>query len=266
MAISDWWETKDIFWNISYSHSHNIKTLSLRWTISLYFQRKRYLSAYLKLTASFELWTHDSSGGLLPQDIASSSISSISASFRLFLSVCCSLYTAESPVFDPIILSNFSSSFLLVNFSGSWSLQISLPATPVLAFMQAGCCCLANQLCLTLATLSGSSIHGISQTRILEWVAISFSRGSSRPRDRSHVSWMSSELQADSFLISHLGSPIQAGICSQIRLICLLAEQIAFSALCSVILDLCCVAPLTSPSCAIVLPTLIIMYQSLVGR
>ena len=33
-----------------------------------------------------------------------------------------------------------------------------------------------------------SSIHGILQTRILEWVAISFSRGSSRPRDWTQVS------------------------------------------------------------------------------
>jgi len=33
----------------------------------------------------------------------------------------------------------------------------------------------------------GSSVHGISQARILEWVAISFSR-SSRPRDQTHVS------------------------------------------------------------------------------
>ena len=33
----------------------------------------------------------------------------------------------------------------------------------------------------------GSSVHGISQARILEWVAISFSRGSSQPRDRTHV-------------------------------------------------------------------------------
>ena len=31
---------------------------------------------------------------------------------------------------------------------------------------------------------SGSSVHGILQARILEWVAISFSRGSSRPRDK----------------------------------------------------------------------------------
>ena len=34
----------------------------------------------------------------------------------------------------------------------------------------------------------GSSVHGISQARILEWVAISFSRGSSRPRDGTYVS------------------------------------------------------------------------------
>ena len=32
-------------------------------------------------------------------------------------------------------------------------------------------------------SLPGSSVHGILQARILEWVAISFSRGSSRPRD-----------------------------------------------------------------------------------
>ena len=36
--------------------------------------------------------------------------------------------------------------------------------------------------------LPGSSIHGILQARVLEWVAISFSRGSSQPRDRTRVS------------------------------------------------------------------------------
>ena len=34
----------------------------------------------------------------------------------------------------------------------------------------------------------GSSVHGILQARIPEWVAISYSRGSSRPRDRTHIS------------------------------------------------------------------------------
>ena len=36
----------------------------------------------------------------------------------------------------------------------------------------------------------GSSVHGILQARILEWVAISCSRGSSRPRDGTRVSYV----------------------------------------------------------------------------
>ena len=35
---------------------------------------------------------------------------------------------------------------------------------------------------------SGASVHRISQVRMLEWVAIPFSRGSSQPRDRTRVS------------------------------------------------------------------------------
>ena len=37
-------------------------------------------------------------------------------------------------------------------------------------------------------SLPGSTIHGIFQARILEWAAISFSRGSSQPRDQTRVS------------------------------------------------------------------------------
>ena len=45
------------------------------------------------------------------------------------------------------------------------------------------------RLCNPLdCSLPGSSIHGIFQARVLEWVAISFSRGSSRPRDWTQVS------------------------------------------------------------------------------
>ena len=48
------------------------------------------------------------------------------------------------------------------------------------------------QLCLTLCnpmacSAPGSSVHGILQARTLEWVAISSSRGSSQPRDRTQV-------------------------------------------------------------------------------
>ena len=51
------------------------------------------------------------------------------------------------------------------------------------------------QLCPTLFdpmdhSLPGSSFHGIFQTRILDEVAISSSRGSSQPRDRT-MSWIS---------------------------------------------------------------------------
>ena len=37
----------------------------------------------------------------------------------------------------------------------------------------------------------GSSVHGILQARILEWVAMPFSRGSSQPRDQTRISYIS---------------------------------------------------------------------------
>ena len=40
----------------------------------------------------------------------------------------------------------------------------------------------------TDCSLPGSSVHVIFQARILEWVAISFSRGSSPPKDRTQIS------------------------------------------------------------------------------
>ena len=49
------------------------------------------------------------------------------------------------------------------------------------------------QLCPTLCdpmdySLPGSSVHEIFQAVVLEWIAISFPRGSSQPRDRTWVS------------------------------------------------------------------------------
>ena len=49
------------------------------------------------------------------------------------------------------------------------------------------------QSCPTLCdpmdcSLPGSSVHGIFQAIVLEWIAISFSSGSSRPRDGTQVS------------------------------------------------------------------------------
>ena len=49
-----------------------------------------------------------------------------------------------------------------------------------------------------------SSVHGIFQARILEWVAMASSRGSSRPRDGT---WVSCTGREDSLPLSLLGSP-----------------------------------------------------------
>ena len=60
-------------------------------------------------------------------------------------------------------------------------------------------CCLVAKLCLNLwdpmdCSPPGSSVHGILQARLLEWEAISFSRGSSQPRDQIQVSCISRQI------------------------------------------------------------------------
>ena len=64
------------------------------------------------------------------------------------------------------------------------------------------------QLCPTLCdpmdySLPGSSVYGIFQARILEWFAISLSRGSSQSRDWTQVSCTAGRL----YHLSHQGSP-----------------------------------------------------------
>ena len=58
----------------------------------------------------------------------------------------------------------------------------------------------------------GSLIHGISQARVLEQVAISSSRGSSRPRDRTHVSCVSCLGRH----ILYCPSPLGSRLCSRV--------------------------------------------------
>ena len=58
------------------------------------------------------------------------------------------------------------------------------------------CCTELLQSCPALCdpidcSLPGSSVHGILQAKILEWVAVPFSRGSSAPRDEIGVSYIS---------------------------------------------------------------------------
>ena len=64
-------------------------------------------------------------------------------------------------------------------------------------------------------SLPGSSVHGILQARVLEWVAISFSRGSSQPRDQTHVSCTGRWI-----LVGHPGSPHVHLCCCSVTQLC----------------------------------------------
>ena len=73
-------------------------------------------------------------------------------------------------------------------------------------------CAKSLQSCLTFCgsmdrSLPGSSVHGILQTKILEWVAMPSSRGSSWPRDWTRVSYVSCIGRRVLYHWCHLGSP-----------------------------------------------------------
>ena len=71
------------------------------------------------------------------------------------------------------------------------------------------CVCLVAQFCPTLCdpmdcSPPGSSVHGILQARILDWVAIPFSWGSSWSRDQIHISCTADRF----FTIWAIGEPV----------------------------------------------------------
>ena len=98
--------------------------------------------------------------------------------------------------------------------------------------------CLATQSCLTVChpmdgSLPGSSVHGILQARILEWVAMPSSRGSSQPRDRTQVSciagrfftiWATRDLSS-SCLQQGVGSHCRLALLYGVPGVCLLADM-----------------------------------------
>ena len=116
------------------------------------------------------------------------------------------LSTADHPVWLSCHLADHQ---CLPSCWASLSLDIGYPltVTPVTPAVAACCwsgsCVALEQLsesesevaqsCLTLCdpmdcSLPSSSVHGILQAKVLEWVAVSFSRGSSQPRDQTQVS------------------------------------------------------------------------------
>ena len=124
----------------------------------------------------------------------------------------CAKYIFKKPV-DPSVFGStlLSPKFfsIVTNISWPWTKgkilapvpQIKIYAKiqrwfPSFSVIKLNCCCsLVAKSCLTLCNPMNcspprSSIHGISQARILEWVVISSSRGSSPPRDWTQVSCM----------------------------------------------------------------------------
>ena len=57
------------------------------------------------------------------------------------------------------------------------------------------------------SNMLGSEVHGIFQARVLQWGAISFARGSSRPRDRTQASYFYLHWQVGSLPLAPPGKP-----------------------------------------------------------
>ena len=86
---------------------------------------------------------------------------------------------------DAMLLTFFFLLFYL-SFNVSFPLSFTFKFTnPIFCFV---CEVKIAQLCPTLCDSMDYKAHGILQARILEWVAVPFSRGSSQPKDRTQVS------------------------------------------------------------------------------
>ena len=104
------------------------------------------------------------------------------------------------------------------------------------------------QLCLTFCnpmycSSPGSSVHGILQARILEWIAICFSRRSSQPRDQTQVSciagrfftdWVTREGQCGTVMVL----PLLFFIFSKLTMVLCVYVCVCFPKICSSLLYL----------------------------
>ena len=99
-----------------------------------------------------------------------------------------------------------------------WIFRVSPKCDPFVPwflnnFYQCAVCANSLQSCPTLCTPMnctplGAFVHGILQARMLEWVAMPFSRGSSQSRDRTHISYVSWIGRQVLYHEHHLGSPL----------------------------------------------------------
>ena len=74
-------------------------------------------------------------------------------------------------------------------------------------------------------SLPGSSVYGISKARLLEWVTISFSRGSSYPRDQTQVPWLAGRF----FTTEPPGKPLSFNVYLLIEKISFLLKDMGLS-------------------------------------
>ena len=90
----------------------------------------------------------------------------------------------QTEVWD-IPVSKYNLNWIMKNIT-----QTQTHTQSLISILQKGCCLVAK-LCLTCDPMDcsppGSSVHGTSQARMLEWVAISIARGSFQPRDQTHI-------------------------------------------------------------------------------
>ena len=110
------------------------------------------------------------------------------------VSNCANVLTVESEgnYISPLTNTDCGSWMLLGPYSLSSLFKALFPPLLFPLYLPVAAC-LITQSCPTLCdpmdySLPGSSVHGIFQARVLEWVAISFSRASSQPRDQMQVS------------------------------------------------------------------------------
>ena len=152
---------------------------------------KPNLHGALLTTARTWKWPYCPTNGQRNKDVVVAGVWSLSCVWLLLLTVHAAPWTAAH--------------------QASWSFTISYSLLKKMWYIcpMEYYCCLVAKLCLILSdpmdcSPPGSSVHGISPARTLEWAAISFSRGPSWPGIRP----MPPALQAASSPLSHLERPL----------------------------------------------------------
>ena len=101
---------------------------------------------------------------------------------------------------------------IVLSLRFSWNFKIARDFHSIFQILYICCGCLVAKLYLTLCdpmdySPPGSSVHGIPQARVLEWLAISSSRGPFRPRGQTCVSSVYLHSQEASLLLAPPGKP-----------------------------------------------------------